>query len=83
MHLLAKPLPPRFICSKPLAFTALSDVIEILPKLKRSLKHNGRMILSGVLRTQERELRRTLGPQKIDIVKVRRRGKWLAMLAKL
>ncbi len=29
-------------------------LIEILPRLKRSLKHNGRMILSGVLRTQER-----------------------------
>jgi ribosomal protein L11 methyltransferase len=57
-------------------------LIEILPKLKRSLKHNGRMILSGVLRTQERKLRRTLRSQKIDIVKVRRRGKWVAVLAK-
>jgi ribosomal protein L11 methyltransferase len=58
-------------------------LIEILPKLKRSLKHNGRMILSGVLRTQERELRRALRSQKIDIMKVRRRGKWVAMLARL
>ena len=58
-------------------------LIEILPKLKRSLKHNGSVILSGVLRTQERELRRALRSQKIDIVKVRRRGKWVAMLAKL
>ena len=57
-------------------------LIEILPKLKRSLKHNGRMILSGLLRTQERELRRALRSQKIDIVHVRRRGKWVAMLAK-
>src|ERR1700737_3497521 len=56
-------------------------LIEILPKLKRSLKHNGRMILSGVLRTQERELRRALRSQKVDIMKVRRRGKWVAMLA--
>jgi len=58
-------------------------LIEILPKLKRSLKHNGRMIFSGVLRTQERELRRTLRSQKIDIMDVRRRGKWVAILAKL
>ena len=58
-------------------------LIEILPKLKRSLKHNGRMILSGVLRTQERELRRALRSQEIDIMDVRRRGKWVAMLAKL
>ena len=57
-------------------------LIEILPELKRSLKHNGWMILSGVLRTQERELRRALRSQKIDIVDVRRRGKWVAMLAK-
>ena len=57
-------------------------LIEILPKLKRSLKHNGRMILSGVLRTQERELQRALRSQKIDIIDVRRRGKWVAMLAK-
>ena len=58
-----------------------SRMIEILPKLKRSLKYNGRMILSGVLRTQERELRRALRSQKVDIMKVRRRGKWVAMLA--
>jgi ribosomal protein L11 methyltransferase len=58
-------------------------LIEILPRLKRSLKHNGRIILSGLLRTQERELQRALRSQKIDIMKVRRRGKWVAMLAKL
>jgi ribosomal protein L11 methyltransferase len=58
-------------------------LIEILPGLKRSLKHNGRMILSGVLRTQERELRRALRSQEIDIMDVRRRGKWIAMVAKL
>ena len=58
-------------------------LIEILPKLKRSLKHNGRMILSGVLRTQERELRRALRFQKVDIMKVRRVEEWVAMLAKL
>jgi ribosomal protein L11 methyltransferase len=58
-------------------------LIEILPELKRSLKHNGRMILSGVLRTQERELRRALRSQEIDIMDVRRRGKWIAMVAKL
>ena len=57
-------------------------LIEILPRLKRSLKHNGRMILSGVLRTQEREFRRAMRAQKVNIMKVRRRGKWVAMLAK-
>jgi ribosomal protein L11 methyltransferase len=57
-------------------------LIEILPKLKTILKSDGWMILSGVLRSQERELRRALRSRKIDIVDVRRRGKWIAMLAK-
>ena len=49
-------------------------LIEILPKVQ----HARALILSGVLREQERELRRC----KIDIVEVRRRGKWIAILAK-
>ena len=56
-------------------------LIEILAKLKRVLKRDGRMILSGVLRNQERELRRALRLHKIDILEVRRRGKWIATLA--
>jgi ribosomal protein L11 methyltransferase len=53
-------------------------LIEILPKLKRS----DRLILSGVLRDQENKFVRALQRNKIDIVKVRRRGKWIAVLAK-
>jgi ribosomal protein L11 methyltransferase len=56
-------------------------LIEILPKLKAVLKRDGRMILSGVLRKQERELRHALRLHKIDIAEVRRRGKWIATLA--
>jgi ribosomal protein L11 methyltransferase len=53
-------------------------LIEILPKLKR-----GRwLILSGVLRDQEKEFIYALRRSKIDIVQVRRRGKWSAVLAK-
>jgi len=53
-------------------------LIEILPKLKR-----GRwLILSGVLRDQEKEFIYALRRSKIDIVQVRRRGKWIAVLAK-
>ena len=51
-------------------------LIEVLPKLKRSRW----LILSGVLRGQEKELVRALGRNKIDIVQVRRRGKWVAIL---
>ena len=53
-------------------------LIEILPKLRASYY----LILSGVLRIQERELRRALRSHKIDIIEVCRRGKWVAVAAK-
>ena len=53
-------------------------LVEILPTLKRSTW----LILSGILRTQEKEFARALSRSKIDIVEVRRRGKWIAVLAK-
>jgi ribosomal protein L11 methyltransferase len=52
-------------------------LIDILPRLKGC----DRLILSGILRTQEREVRRALRLNKIDIEHVRRRGKWIAILA--
>jgi ribosomal protein L11 methyltransferase len=51
---------------------------SVLPKLKRARW----LILSGILREQERELTRALKRHKIDIVDVRRRGKWVAILAR-
>jgi ribosomal protein L11 methyltransferase len=53
-------------------------LIQILPKLKRS----SCLILSGVLRTQEKDFVRALRRRKIKPVEVRRRGKWIAVLAK-
>ena len=53
-------------------------LIQILPKLKRS----SCLILSGVLRTQEKEFVCALHRHKIELVEVRRRGKWIAVLAK-
>jgi ribosomal protein L11 methyltransferase len=52
-------------------------LIEILPKLKAARW----LILSGVLRTQERELRRAFRSHKIEIAEARRRGKWVALVA--
>jgi ribosomal protein L11 methyltransferase len=52
-------------------------LIEILPKLKRSHW----LILSGVLRTEENEVVRVLRKNSVRIVKVSRRGKWIAVLA--
>jgi ribosomal protein L11 methylase PrmA len=53
-------------------------LIEILPKLKRS----NWLILSGVLRMHESEFLRPLQRNHIEIVKVNRRGKWIAILAR-
>jgi ribosomal protein L11 methyltransferase len=53
-------------------------LIEILPKLKRG----DWLILSGVLRIHENKLFHALRRNKIEIVKVNRRGKWIAVLAK-
>jgi len=52
-------------------------LIEVLPKLKRSRW----LILSGILREQENELLRALNFHQIEIVELRRRGKWIALLA--
>ncbi len=53
-------------------------LIEILPKFHGA----SQFILSGVLREQERKVVRALKRCKIDIVDVRRRGKWIAIFAR-
>ena len=52
-------------------------LIEILPKLKRAEW----LILSGVIREQERELVYALDRNGIAVVETRRRWKWIAILA--
>ena len=54
-------------------------LIEILPKLRRGHW----LILSGVLRMHENKFFHALRRNKIEIVKVNRRGKWIAVLAKV
>jgi ribosomal protein L11 methyltransferase len=53
-------------------------LIKILPKL------NARrwLILSGILRNQQHEFGRALQRNQYDIVETRRRGKWVAILAR-
>jgi ribosomal protein L11 methyltransferase len=50
----------------------------LLPKLKRTRW----LILSGILRIEEHDALRVLKRQKMEIVDVRRRGKWVAILAR-
>jgi ribosomal protein L11 methyltransferase len=51
-------------------------LIEILPRLKRACW----LILSGILREQEPQVVRALKQSRIEIVEIRRRGKWIAIL---
>jgi len=53
-------------------------LIEILPKLKRGHW----LILSGVLHKHENKFVHALRRNKIEVVKVNCRGKWIAVLAK-
>jgi ribosomal protein L11 methyltransferase len=53
-------------------------LMRLLPKLRRS----GWLILSGVLRAEEQEFLRALRPNQIEVVNLRRRGKWIAILAR-
>jgi ribosomal protein L11 methyltransferase len=70
------PFPPRIEIITANLFSEL--LIEILPKLKRAQ----RLILSGILRDQEAQLVRALKRNGIVIVEMRRRGKWIAILAR-
>jgi ribosomal protein L11 methyltransferase len=70
------PFPPRIEIITANLFSEL--LIEILPKLKRAQ----RLILSGILRDQEAQLVRALKRNGIVIVELRRRGKWIAILAR-
>ena len=52
-------------------------LIEILPKLRGGEW----LILSGILRSQKHEFVRALQRNHLDVVNMKRRGKWMAFLA--
>jgi ribosomal protein L11 methyltransferase len=56
-------------------------LIKALPIWSRHLANNGRLILSGVLRSQEGALVRALRRSGFRAEEIRRRGKWIALLA--
>ncbi|HEY6153033.1 MAG TPA: 50S ribosomal protein L11 methyltransferase [Candidatus Udaeobacter sp.] len=53
-------------------------LIEIVPKLRS----DGWLILSGILLTQENELSVALHRNECEIISTKRRGKWVAILAR-
>src|SRR5438094_1256472 len=70
------PFPPKIEIITANLFSEL--LIEILPKLKRAQW----LIRSGILRDQEAQLVRALKRNGIVILEMRRRGKWIAILAR-
>jgi len=58
-------------------------VIEALPLWSRRLAPGGHLILSGILRSQETAVVRALGQHNLTAPEIRRRGKWIALLALL
>ena len=57
-------------------------LIAAIPKWRPRLRSKGVLILSGILRSQERGVVRALRKQEIAIDEIRRRGKWIAILAR-
>lgn len=56
-------------------------VIEALPLWSRHLAPGGHLILSGILRSQETAVVRALRQHSFTASEIRRRGKWIALLA--
>jgi len=56
-------------------------LIAALPIWSRHLTNNGRLILSGVLRSQERTLVTALDRNDFRAEEIKRRGRWIAILA--
>lgn len=57
-------------------------LVSLLPCYRKILAASGALILSGVLRAQEDELRRALRAHRFEILETRRRGKWIAVRAR-
>jgi ribosomal protein L11 methyltransferase len=58
-------------------------LIEALPIWSRHLAAGGHLILSGILRSQENAVVRALRRLRFTAVEIRRRGKWIALVARL
>lgn len=56
-------------------------LITLLPRFRNALARDGRLILSGIMRAQERAVVRALKRNRLEVSEIRRRGKWIALLA--
>ena len=58
-------------------------LIAVLPRFRQALRREGRIIISGILREQAKPVIAALRRTGFDLEAMRRRGKWVALLAKL
>lgn len=58
-------------------------LIRALPTWKKHLRPESLLVLSGILRDQEPELVKALAKNRLVALDVRRRGKWIALLARV
>jgi ribosomal protein L11 methyltransferase len=66
-----------------IAANLYSELLEsVLGQFRASLSDDGHLILSGVLRPQERGLTHSLKSSQFEILDARRRGKWVALLCR-
>jgi ribosomal protein L11 methyltransferase len=55
---------------------------EVLPRWRTSLRAEGGLVLSGVMRSQEHALQKVLRASGFSVEETRRRGKWIALLCR-
>jgi ribosomal protein L11 methyltransferase len=72
--------PPRGLFDIITANLYSELLIRVLPIWRESLRNDGRLILSGVMRNQERAVLRALAAAGFRTIEARRRGKWIALL---
>jgi ribosomal protein L11 methyltransferase len=81
----------RFVCGDVARIRGQFDIItanlysellvSVLARFRASLSADGRLILSGVMRSQEGDLLRALRTNAFAVTEIRRRGKWIALVA--
>ncbi len=54
-----------------------------LPRWRKNLERDARIIVSGIVRTQERDIVRVLRSNGYTVDETRRRGKWIALCCRL
>jgi ribosomal protein L11 methyltransferase len=77
--ILKQKLPGKFEVITANLFSQI--LIAALPVWSRQLAADGRLILSGILRKQESDVVRALRRHGFATLELRRRGKWIALLA--